>query len=1762
MADTYLNKSGLTYFWDKIKTALGLKVNQSDFDAFSHKNRTLVPDTIIPDNADLQTTEYLVIGKYYVGNNTNAATLVNCPTGGKAFMMEVISPISSTIDNETTATGVYRIRLITTYEGKRYIQKVNSSSTAGVYTYEGWKYLPNEGDVNNQIYANTNSKYGYVRITNYDASVGRWVKIASMSHHTRSNDNVNYTFQLDFVGSGATQYRQSYTFGVGARMSNTALSSVAYEWLDSEKFHYSGAPNLGDLVKVTRKWVAGTSSADHYIYFEIWVNLNSGWKTYWLHPTISGYKNDYSQAIAFRRNSDEWTYVNVNGTSAQIGQSTYLTEGYEEVSIVDNRKAISYLDNYYTTRPTTADTTPTGRGGLFTFKATSSMSEKPAAGDGHIIQMDWDGTNGYDSQIYVANNSGRLYTRGQNAGTWGDWKEFVRYGDSATFNNIAVTSSYPQIKGNGSLYLSSDTSWGEGNRGTLILANGTCRPSSSQNGTMDLGNASGRWKNLYLNGDIYKGNYTISLPSKNGTLAVVGDIPTKTSDLTNDGSDGNSTYVEADDLATVATTGSYNDLTNKPAEAVTIFYWVAPDADNKVYIYKDRNRTTQATFEEFKEAVLNSNVRLYQEYDADTFWISDVELVDTWIDGHIFFKVADDKWWEEYSWYDDDTEAEYTGRTSYNTQANWNIDDSSNPAYIWNKPTIPIVDSALSDSSTNAIQNKVVKAALDGKNKTIYTAWNISPDANTPASWKTKLGGEGIYWTWYNTTGKFTNQPSQYGMLRTVIGDGDVRQDYYVQTSGKHYYRCGNVTGWWGKSGDVGAFNNISNNVGFNRFHNNTGSAVYKLVTVVGDSSNNTTPVGITVFTRQQTYLIQGMTNSGHVGYMVEVGTKFNDKALDSSTRHCRLKVNGQASSSTTKIYCAIGAYSYIDIQADGDITIENSTEADWTAATSNAIYKCVTTPTTLQLGTGATGSVTFSGNGDTVTLPVTDVKDSYITWGGKGLYNGPSPDDAGCIDEFGHNKLAFLPAECIDVAYSIDGGTTWVDYGLSDSQKMSLVTLSQKVQSGGSTTATAENITDLKLRVRIATAAKTATGSGSLYTAAKKILFNVNDPNSDAQMTMRYRTIANYKADVDTWTNVSGTWNVRGGSGWNSIPFNYRFGGNYTNQTSQIGQFEFVFSNTKLGTWDSKKVWIDSIRLIGDTNWAMPSELARAGTIYTWNINKEVTFPAQISTPRIACTGTNYPHIRGNSNNLITFSANGGWTSGSGAICLEPTKFRPSTADSGTIDLGQSSATWKNFYLSGNIIKGSYTYTLPNQTGTVALISDVPAKVSDLSNTSGGFITYCTCTSAAADTTKVVTIDSGDSDWVLRKGTLIAVKYSNTNSASNVTLNVGGTGAKSVYYNTGVNTGSSSNIFGYANRTVFYLYDGTNWVWISDSRHDGNDNTIPSAYCSTAAGTAAKTASMSGYVLTANRYTVITFTNANSSASALTLNINSKGAKPLYINGNPSSTTNYTLPAGQYIIWYDGTNYYVYTSGNIPRVVTAENPISAVSITNTVSGSNITDGSITFDKTASGEFVKLETTTVDPGEGVTLAPNTLLAVYDVLDDYRRGEVLVSTQNVDTLATTSDVAVIWSSGTWTQFGRMASSSNKHILTIANPTDNNWTVEISLDCPSVLPGSVISGSSVITTTPATGIAELDSNNAISKVITWSRIASRGSVYNRKYVTIPANTTKKFCACVCTYQTTAAPTGTWEGGDEITGTSVGAGFGGPSCTLTATLIDNGE
>lgn len=190
----------------------------------------------------------------------------------------------------------------------------------------------------------------------------------------------------------------------------------------------------------------------------------------------------------------------------------------------------------------------------------------------------------------------------------------------------------------------------------------------------------------------------------------------------------------------------------------------------------------------------------------------------------------------------------------------------------------------------------------------------------------------------------------------------------------------------------------------------------------------------------------------------------------------------------------------------------------------------------------------------------------------------------------------------------------------------------------------------------------------------------------------------------------------------------------------------------------------------------------------------------------------------------------------------------------------------------------------------------------------------YGTCSTASATSAKVVTI--ADTSWKLKVGTIIGVKFTNSNSASNVTLNVNNTGAKSIWYNNAKYTGNGVNICGSANIIIYYMYDGTYWVWLNNSVN-ANTDTIP-AISWTVAGTANKIASYTSYQLLSKSYFNIVMVNSNTAKSKLTLNVNGKGAKTIYINGKVSSETNYTLPAGSYIVYYDGTNYYFNTDGTI----------------------------------------------------------------------------------------------------------------------------------------------------------------------------------------------------------------------------------------------------
>ena len=106
----------------------------------------------------------------------------------------------------------------------------------------------------------------------------------------------------------------------------------------------------------------------------------------------------------------------------------------------------------------------------------------------------------------------------------------------------------------------------------------------------------------------------------------------------------------------------------------------------------------------------------------------------------------------------------------------------------------------------------------------------------------------------------------------------------------------------------------------------------------------------------------------------------------------------------------------------------------------------------------------------------------------------------------------------------------------------------------------------------------------------------------------------------------------------------------------------------------------------------------------------------------------------------------------------------------------------------------------------------------------------YGTCSTAAATAAKVVSC----SGFTLATGARIIVKFTQTNTATNsgVTLNVNNTGAKPIYYR-GSGTAWSNGVLA-ANRTYEFVYNGSQYEFISDidtgSNNVGQTNTTTDA--------------------------------------------------------------------------------------------------------------------------------------------------------------------------------------------------------------------------------------------------------------------------------------------------------------------------------------------
>ena len=239
------------------------------------------------------------------------------------------------------------------------------------------------------------------------------------------------------------------------------------------------------------------------------------------------------------------------------------------------------------------------------------------------------------------------------------------------------------------------------------------------------------------------------------------------------------------------------------------------------------------------------------------------------------------------------------------------------------------------------------------------------------------------------------------------------------------------------------------------------------------------------------------------------------------------------------------------------------------------------------------------------VPTAIDSIGEAFLSWGGKSISGSISPLDAALDGSFSANRLSFINPSAITIQYRTDGVNTtddsgWIDYGLTNAQKQSLVTtgLEQSINPGKKGSGT--TVSD---RVRVIIDGN----AGGIYFSLRKVLFYVCTNG-----------VSNISCDIhihnngtNAWSKI-GTYNLTGWSGWNSIGLgNYPFGASSGSFVSQKIMFIF-YCNSVNGLSSGLAPNISKISMHGETAW-IATGMAANGHMYTWDVSKNVTFPGDI---------------------------------------------------------------------------------------------------------------------------------------------------------------------------------------------------------------------------------------------------------------------------------------------------------------------------------------------------------------------------------------------------------------------------------------------------------------------------------------------------------------------------------------------------------------------
>ena len=270
---------------------------------------------------------------------------------------------------------------------------------------------------------------------------------------------------------------------------------------------------------------------------------------------------------------------------------------------------------------------------------------------------------------------------------------------------------------------------------------------------------------------------------------------------------------------------------------------------------------------------------------------------------------------------------------------------------------------------------------------------------------------------------------------------------------------------------------------------------------------------------------------------------------------------------------------------------------------TSGGVKTALTNGSVTKLGTDNVGNShrpIYLNSG--VPTQVTDVASEYSGWPNKNHSGLSFLEYLNYIK--GPNVFAYPNTDYIDIEYTRDGGTTWLDYGCTSAQKTKLFTTSFGIEAGKKGTTGMAVGDEVRVTIHV--------GVGT-YGKCEYLALRQYCPSA-CNIKIEYTTYA----ATTTWVEHTTLTNVTGNPGYSVIPFSkYIFGNSGVHDL----RITLIYNGTS-STYVNLSHNIAEIKAFCSNLYLWPSTYASSGRLYTIDENKTAGFPAIVSASSFKKSG------------------------------------------------------------------------------------------------------------------------------------------------------------------------------------------------------------------------------------------------------------------------------------------------------------------------------------------------------------------------------------------------------------------------------------------------------------------------------------------------------------------------------------------------------------